>query len=52
MSGKTRNKIAVFLSYYLNFLANVPFVLQDNWYKTSPTGINSSSSNVFARAAN
>ena len=31
---KTRNKIVVFPSYYLNFLAKIPFVLQDNWYKT------------------
>ena len=34
MSGKTRNKIVVFPSYYLNFLAKIPFVLRDNWYKT------------------
>ena len=52
MSGKTRNKIVVFQSSYLNFLAKIPFVLQDNYYKTFPIGINSSSSNVFARAAN
>ena len=32
MSGKSRNEIVVFPSYYLNFLAKIPFVLQDNWY--------------------
>ena len=34
MSRKSRNKIVVFPSYYLNFFAKIPFVLQDNWYKT------------------
>ena len=26
-------KIVVFPSYYLNFLAKIPFALQANWYK-------------------